>query len=168
LDVFIDFFNFLHDSVAREMNAGSSLEETLNNIQLPLHLKNTNLLQEKYGNLQFNVRGLYQRYSGWFDQNGTHLNPAPAKITAKSFIDAMGGVPVVLEKARVLTKEGNVKLALEYLDLVIDAGTQLKEAHQLKGEVLMEMSKQYNHRMTTNMYRRLGKMELEKVKQLSE
>jgi glyoxylase-like metal-dependent hydrolase (beta-lactamase superfamily II) len=168
LDVFIDFFNFLHDSVAREMNAGSSLEETLNNIQLPLHLKNTNLLQEKYGNLQFNVRGLYQRYSGWFDQNGTHLNPAPAKITAKSFIDAMGGVPVVLEKARVLTKEGNVKLALEYLDLVIDAGTQLKEAHQLKGEVLMEMSKQYNHRMTTNMYRRLGQMELDKVKQLSE
>ena len=168
LDVFIDFFNFLHDSVAREMNAGSSLEETLNNIQLPLSLKTTGLLQERYGSMQFNVRGLHHRYSGWFDQNGTHLNSAPAKVTAKSFIDAMGGAPVVLEKARILAKEGNLKLALEYLDLLIDAGTQLKEAHQLKGEILEKMSNQYNHRMTTNIYRSLSQMEFDKVKQLSE
>ena len=168
LDVFIDFFNFLHDSVAREMNAGSSLEETLNNIQLPLSLKTTGLLQERYGSMQFNVRGLHHRYSGWFDQNGTHLNSAPAKVTAKSFIDAMGGAPVVLEKARILAKEGNLKLALEYLDLLIDAGTQLKEAHQLKGEILEKMSNQYNHRMTINIYRSLSQMEFDKVKQLSE
>ncbi len=167
LNVFIDYFNFLHDSVAREMNAGSSLEETLNNIQLPLSLKKTGLLQERYGSLQFNVRGLYQRYSGWFDQNGTHLNPASAKDTAESFISTMGGAPVVLEKVRVLENEGTLKLALEYLDLLIDAGTQLQEAHQLKGEILKQMSKQYRHRMTTNMYRRLSQMELDKVKQLS-
>jgi alkyl sulfatase BDS1-like metallo-beta-lactamase superfamily hydrolase len=168
LDVFINFFNFLHDSVAREMNSGSSLEETLNNIQLPLSLKTTGLLQERYGSLQFNVRGLYHRYSGWFDQNGTHLNPAPAKETAESFIETMGGAPEVLETARYLEKEGSLKLALEYLDLLVDAGKQLKEAHELKGAVLMKMSSQYNHQMTTNIYRRLGQMELEKAKQLSE
>jgi alkyl sulfatase BDS1-like metallo-beta-lactamase superfamily hydrolase len=168
LDAFIEFFNFLHDSVAREMNAGSSLEETLNNIQLPLNLKLTSLRKEKYGRLQFNVRGLYHRYSGWFDQNGTHLNPAPAKETAKSFVNFMGGGIVVLEKARVHEKNGRLKLALEYLDLLIDAGTHLKDAHELKGAVLVKMSKQYNHRMTSNMYRRLGQMELEKAKQLSE
>ena len=154
--------------IAREMNAGSSLEETLNNIQLPLRLKVTSLLKERYGCLQFNVRGLYHRYSGWFDQNGTHLNPAPAKETAESFINSMGGGTAVLEKARVLEKNGNLKLALEYLDLLIDAGTHLKDAHELKGAVLVKMSKQYNHRMTANMYRRLGQMELEKAKQLSE
>lgn len=168
LDVFIDFFNFLHESVAREMNAGSSLEETLNNIQLPLHLKVTSLLQERYGCLRFNVRGLYHRYSGWFDQNGTHLNPAPAKERAESFINSMGGDSVVLERAHNLEKKGNLKLSLEYLDLLIDAGTQLKDAHALKGSILIKMSNQYNHRMTSNMYRRLGEMELEKAKLLSE
>jgi alkyl sulfatase BDS1-like metallo-beta-lactamase superfamily hydrolase len=168
LDVFIDFFNFLHDSIAREMNSGSSLEETLSNIQLPAHLKGNSLLRERYGCLQFNVRGLYQRYSGWFDQNGTHLNPAPAKDRAESFIDTMGGGVAVLEKALVHEKNGNFKLALEYLDLLIDAGIQLKSAHEAKGAILLKMSKQYNHRMTANMYQRLSQMEFEKAKQLSE
>ena len=168
MDVFIDFFNFLHDSVAREMNAGSSVEEALYNIQLPSRLQNSSLLKQKYGCLQFNIRGLYHRYSGWFDQNGTSLNPAPAKEKAKSFIETMGGAPSVLEKARYLEREGNLKLALEYLDLLVDAGTQLKDAHELKGAVLQKMSKQYRHRMTTNMYRSLSKSELDKVKQLSE
>ena len=75
---------------------------------------------------------------------------------------------MVLEKARILERKGSLQLSLEYLDLLIHAGTQLKDAHKLKGAVLLKMSKQYSHTMTTNMYRRLAQMEFDKVKQLSE
>lgn len=167
LDSIIEYMDFLHESVAREMNAGSSLEETLNNIQLPEHMKSNPMSQERYGCLQFNVRGLYHRYSGWFDQNGTHLNPAPAKEKAENFIKDMGGGKKVLERIQSLQEKSNYKLALEYLDLLIAAGIQLKEAHKMKGSILMQMSTRYTHQITANMYRRLAKMEEKKAAQIS-
>jgi alkyl sulfatase BDS1-like metallo-beta-lactamase superfamily hydrolase len=123
-------------------------------------------LQESYGCLQFNVRGLYHRYSGWFDQNGTHLNPAPAKERAENFIKDIGGGDKVLQRAQSLKKNRNYKLALEYLDLLIDAGALLKDAHETKGAILMEMSNQYRHRIMANMYRRLARTEQNKAKQI--
>jgi alkyl sulfatase BDS1-like metallo-beta-lactamase superfamily hydrolase len=166
LDTVITFLDFLHESVAREMNDGSSLEETLSNIQLPEHMKLNPQLQESYGCLQFNVRGLYHRYSGWFDQNGTHLNPVPSKERAENFIKDMGGEEKVLQRSLSLEKDGNYKLALEYLDLLTDAGIQLKDTHETKGTILMKMSKQYRHRIMANMYRRLARMEQNKAKQI--
>jgi len=167
LDSMINYFDFLHESIAREMNKGSSLEETLNNIQLPDHMRENPFLQERYGNLQYNIRGLYHRYSGWFDQNGTHLNPAPSKERAESFIDAMGGDEKVLQHARDLQQDKNYKLSLEYLDLLISAETKRRDAHQMKSEILMEMSKHYKHKITANMYKRLANMERDKAAELS-
>jgi len=168
LDVVIEYLDFLYESIAREMNAGSSLEETLINIQLPEHMRVNPLLRENYGSLQFNIRGLYHRYSGWFDQNGTHLNPAPAKERAEHFIKDMGGEDTVLQRVQELEQQSNYKLALEYLDLLIAAGSHLKNAYEAKGSILRKMSIDSPHKMTANMYRRLSTMELEKARQLSE
>jgi glyoxylase-like metal-dependent hydrolase (beta-lactamase superfamily II) len=168
LDVVIEYLDFLHESIAREMNAGSSLEETLINIQLPEHMRRNALLRENYGKLQFNIRGLYHRYSGWFDQNGTHLNPAPAKERAEHFIKDMGGGDKVLQRVRELEQKSNYKLALEYLDLLIVAGSHLKNAHETKGSILRKMSIDSRHTMTAKMYRRLATMEDEKARQLTE
>ena len=118
--------------------------------------------------MQFNIRGLYHRYSGWFDQNGTHLNPAPAKERAEHFIKDMGGGDTVLQRVRELEQESNHKLALEYLDLLIVAGSHLKNAYETKGSILRKMSMDSQHKMTANMYRRLSLMEAEKARQLSE
>ena len=148
------------------MNKGSSLEETLSNIQLPDHMRKNSFLQERYGNLNYNIKGLYHRYSGWFDQNGTHLNPAPSKERAESFIEAMGGDEKVLQHAMELQQNKNYKLSLEYLDLLISAETKRRNAHQMKGEILMEMSKHYNHRITANIYKRLANMERDKAAEL--
>jgi uncharacterized sulfatase len=126
------------------------------------------LLRERYGNLQFNIRGLYHRYSGWFDQNGTHLNPAPAKERAEHFIKDMGGGDTVLQRVRELEQKRNYKLALEYLDLLIAAGSHLKNAYETKGSILRIMSTQNRHKMTANMYKRLATMAEDKANQLSE
>ena len=167
LDSMIDYFDFLHESIAREMNNNSSLEETLHSIKLPADMKTNPLLQERYGSLQFNLRGLYHRYSGWFDQNGTHLNPISSKERAQSFIEDMGGDKKVLQQSQELEQNKNYKLALEYLDLLISAETKLKDAHQAKSEILMEMSKHYKHPITINIYKRLANMERNKAAEIA-
>jgi glyoxylase-like metal-dependent hydrolase (beta-lactamase superfamily II) len=77
LGVLIEFFDFIHIAVTDELNRGSSVEEAVSRIKLPATLETSGYLEERYGTLEFAVRGLYHRYSGWFDQNGSHIRPAP-------------------------------------------------------------------------------------------
>ena len=95
------------------------------------------------------------------------MNPVSSKERAQSFIEDMGGDEKVLQQARELEQNKNYKLALEYLDLLISAETKLKDAHQTKSEILMEMSKHYKHRITINMYKRLATMEKNKAAELA-
>ena len=161
LDSGIEYLDFLHRAVAREMNRGSSLEETLENTRLPKRLAENPGLVEAYGCHRFNVEGLYHRYSGWFDQNGTHLDRAPVGELAGEMIADMGGARAVMSKARELQEEGRHRLALEYLDLLLDEDGEDRDAHRLKGQVLLELAKENRgHAMTRNMYLKLSEREL--------
>ncbi|MDP8224564.1 MAG: alkyl sulfatase dimerization domain-containing protein [Candidatus Lernaella stagnicola] len=162
LGVYIGYLNALHRDVIEAMNRGDSLEETLRRATLAPHLRHSPWLRDRYGKHEFNVRGLYHRYSGWFDQNGSHLNSAPSKARAASFIEQMGGGENALAKARQL-RPSQPALALEYLDLLIAAGDHAQAAHGLKGEILLSFSEVYRHSIVANMYRRLGKNEREKA-----
>jgi len=167
LEARINYLDFLHKAVANELNQGSTLEETLENTKLPPPLAHHPLLQDLYLSHEFNVRGLFQMYSGWFDQNGSHLKPAPSKQRAESFIRDMGGAQKVLDRAGGLRAAKDLKLALEYLDLLIAAGERSSEAHRIKSAILDEMSLLYEHKMTANMYRYLAKIELQQAAQKS-
>ena len=79
----------------------------------------------------------------------------------------MGGNEKVLQHARELQQNKNYKLALEYLDLLISAGTKLKDAHQMKSEILMKMSKEHKHQITVTIYRHLANMEKGKAAELA-
>ncbi len=163
LDVRIEYLRFLHDAVAQQMNAGSSLEETIANTALPPHLATHPLLKEEYGNHVFNVRALYHRYSGWFDQDGTHLDPAPAAERARRFIADMGGPKAVLDRAFALADGEQPELALEYADLLIDAGGNAA-AHRLKSDLLLRLGKRHtDHHMTASMYKKLAAIEYERA-----
>jgi alkyl sulfatase BDS1-like metallo-beta-lactamase superfamily hydrolase len=163
LDVRIDYLDFLHKAVFRELNQDSTLEEALANIRLPKRLASDLRVRDAYGSLEFNIRGLYHRYSGWFDRNGTHLKPAAKAHSAKHFIADLGGPERVIRKAKSLRVKGEHELALEYLDLLIAAPDHSQQAHQMKGEILHELSKKYKHAITSNMFQRLGKIEMEKT-----
>jgi glyoxylase-like metal-dependent hydrolase (beta-lactamase superfamily II) len=142
LDTHIAYLRFIHDAVVRELNAGSSLEEALARIEVPKRLMIGPNLHEDYGSDAFNIRGLYHRYQGWFDRNGTSLVAAPARDRAASFVAAMGGRARVLALARDLDDDGEASLCLEYLDLLIALDDDDVDAHALKGEILERMSGQ--------------------------
>lgn len=159
LEARIGYLDFLHQAVIAEINAGATVERAVHNISLPPELANNPLAWDEYGCLAFNVRGLFQQYAGWFDQNGTHLDLTPAEQRAASYVEAMGGGPAVLTRARTLLQRGEPQLALEYLDLLLDAGIETAPAHQLKNQALLRLAKKATHNITEQMYRRLAKLE---------
>ncbi|MCP4656287.1 MAG: MBL fold metallo-hydrolase [bacterium] len=168
LDTTQAFLAFLHDAVTRELDAGSSVEEALDNVRLPSDLAASPYLRQGYGSLEYAVRGLYHRYLGWFDRNATHLRPAPRALRARSFLEAMGGTDRVLAKAERLAAQGDYPLALEYLDLLIDAGPD-RRAHLLKATVLDALAEiKTPNRLLRNMYRRLAIIERRKAGEIAE
>jgi len=163
LDARIAYLGFLHRAVIAEINAGSTAEQAARNIQLPAELAQNPLAWDEYGCLPFNVRGLHQRYAGWFDQNGTHLDPAPAERRAASFIEAMGGGERVLQRAGTLLQRGEPHLAMEYLDLLLDAGDHQAQAHEAKSKALQRLARRSTHNITEQIYRHLAKNEQQRA-----
>lgn len=150
----IELLEYLHHSVMREMNRGSSEEEAVANIRMTREMKQNPHLAERYGTLAFAVRGLYHRYSGWFDQDGSHIKPAPRADRADTFIGHMGGRADVLELATGLIEDGNPAMALEFLDLLIDANDGDYEAHLAKSTALHDLAPLAENKIELNMFRR--------------
>ena len=130
------FFDYLHMAMMREMNVGSTEDEAVANVRLPPALRDSPYLSEGYGTLEFAVRGLHHRYSGWFDQNGSDAAPVNPGRRAADFITLMGGRDILLRQAGMLLEIGDPTLALAYLDLLIDSDASDGDAHQYKARAL--------------------------------
>lgn len=163
LTAHIDFFSFLHEAVAESLNGGQTVDEAVSTIRLPEELATSPYLRERYATLEFAVRGLHHRYSGWFDQNGSNIRLLPAAARARSFVADMGGGPVVLERARELAAEEQASLALHYLDLLIDAGTLEREARVKKAEILTSLAEENTQWVERRMYKRLSIIERQRI-----
>jgi glyoxylase-like metal-dependent hydrolase (beta-lactamase superfamily II) len=163
LDATIDYFNFLNDAVSAELNAGSTLERALENIRVPDDIaENPWLGAERYGCLDFNVKGMFSRYSGWFDQNGTSIDRAPSADKARLFVEDMGGRGDVLARIAALEGVGDRRLALEYVDLLLESDRGDKEAHRIKGRLLRALgAKNGDNPIMRHMYGRLATVEEE-------
>jgi len=161
LDATIGYFDFLNDAIARELNAGSTLEQALANIRVPEELAHDpGLGFEKYGNLNFNVKGLFSRYGGWFDRNGSSLDRAASADKARSFVADMGGRDKVYARVETLEREHEPQLALEYVDLLIALDGADAQAHEAKGRLLNLLAVEHrDNPLMSNMYRRLAKEE---------
>ncbi len=62
-----------------------------------------------YGSLSHNVKGIYQRYMGWFDGNPAHLWEHPPRRIGPRHVEAMGGADAVLDKAYGAYRDGDFR-----------------------------------------------------------
>jgi len=154
INAHIAVLQFIHDAVIRELNRGSTEQEAVDNIRLPRELAKSPYLQERYGTVSFAVRGLYHRYSGWFDQDGSHIKPVPASERADAFIAEMGGRNGVLARAREASADGKPALAMSFLDLLIDANPDDAEAHIEKSNALLQLAPNADNKIERNMFKR--------------
>ena len=60
-----DAILYVHDETVRGMNAGTDVWRLMKTIKLPPELE----IGEGYGAVAWTVRGIYEGYLGWFDEN---------------------------------------------------------------------------------------------------
>ncbi len=123
---------YVFDETIKAINQGKTVEEAVSDIRLPENFTRLPYLKEYYGRVDWAVRGIYHRYTGWYDGRGTNLNPLPSGHLPREIIKLSGGVDKILAYAIEAQKRGEHQLAVELADIVIKAHPDEKIARVIK------------------------------------
>ena len=116
-----DLYAYLHDQTLRLMNSGLNGAEAAEVLVMPPTLDQAWHTHGYYGSVSHNVKAIYQRYLGWFDGNPARLWQHPPVEASKRYVDCMGGVDAVIDKASAYADAGDLRFAAELLDRVVFA-----------------------------------------------
>ncbi|MGY0023271.1 alkyl/aryl-sulfatase [Streptomyces sp. YJ-C3] len=122
-----DLYAYLHDQTLRMINVGMTGREIAEEMRLPPALEGW-ANRGYYGSVSHNVKGIYQRYMGWFDANPAHLWEHPPVEEAKRYVKAMGGRTATVLKAKGFARDGDLRFAATLLNHVVFADPEHKAA----------------------------------------
>ncbi|KAK4093780.1 hypothetical protein Purlil1_2114 [Purpureocillium lilacinum] len=114
-----DYYAYLHNETLRQLNDGQTPLEIAESITMPPSLSTRTNLRGYYGSVSHNVKGVYDRYMGWFDGNPANLwRHAPADEAAR-YVACMGGREATLAKAREWRADGDLRFAATLLNQLV-------------------------------------------------
>lgn len=137
-----DTYKFIHDQTVRMILQGMTPTEIANSIELPEGLGQQFSARGYYGTLQHNAKAVYQHYMGWFDGNPANLHPIPKSQAASKYIELMGGVDTVVEKAQTAYDKGEYQWVAELLNHAVFAEPNHQAAKQLLANAYDQMAYQ--------------------------
>ncbi len=141
LDANIDVIRNLHDQVVDYINEGIHITEMIHKVKIPDHLKNNPYLAPAYSRPEFFTFNVYRWYHGYFDNNPAHLLPRPEKEVMGELLNLIGDSEKILKRAQDLLDQNQAQLALEILDVLIQADPENVEARKLRIELLKTLAK---------------------------
>jgi alkyl sulfatase BDS1-like metallo-beta-lactamase superfamily hydrolase len=111
-----ELYRELHDRTVGLMNEGYDMKEIAEIFEFPPHLAKEWFNLGYYGATVFNVKAVYQKYLGWFDNNPVSLWRLPDKASAALYAKYLRGGGGLLEAARAAYADGEYRWVVEVLD----------------------------------------------------
>jgi len=145
-------YRFIHDQTLRFANMGYNDEEIAEILELPDGLNNSWIIQPNYGALESNVKAVYQKYLGWYDSNPVNLNPIPDAMSAKKYVEYMGGSQSIIQKAVQDYDNGEYRWVAEIVFKVVLAEPENMEARYLCADALEQLGYQADSGIWRNAY----------------
>ena len=128
-----DAVQYLHDETVAGMNAGKDVRTLMAEITLPEHLE----VGQGYGKLAWDVRAIWENYSGWFHHRSTTELYAVGPDAVSADLVELAGADALTERARAHLADGRPLEAIHLAELVTqadpehaDARAVLKDAHE--------------------------------------
>jgi alkyl sulfatase BDS1-like metallo-beta-lactamase superfamily hydrolase len=135
-----DLYGYLHDQTLRLLNKGYVGSEIAELLELPTGLAREWHCREYYGTVSHNVKGIYQRYMGWFDGNPAHLWSHPPEQVAARYVRAMGGAEAVLQEGHRAFAEGDYRWVAELMSHAVFADPSDTRARELEARALEQLA----------------------------
>jgi alkyl sulfatase BDS1-like metallo-beta-lactamase superfamily hydrolase len=131
-----DLYAFLHDQTLRLLNQGYVGPEIAEMIEMPPALDAQWHTHGYYGTANHNVKGIYQRYLGWWDCNPAHYWQHPAEAAATRYVETIGGIDATVAKAQQYADDGDLRFAAELCSHAVFADPTHDGARSLLADVL--------------------------------
>ena len=166
LDANIEVIRSMHDQVVEYINQDMHITEMIHAIKIPDHLKKSPYLKTFYSRAEFFVYNVYRWYHGYFDHNPAHLLPRPEKEVMNEIFELIGDSEKIIKKAEDLLSEGQSQLALEVLDILIQARPDNIAAKQLRVKLLNDIGKDDRCLMSRNVWHYFINKDKQKIRSL--
>ncbi|MFW9943105.1 MAG: alkyl sulfatase dimerization domain-containing protein [Candidatus Thorarchaeota archaeon] len=137
----IEVIRALHDQVVDHINKGTHITEMIHEVKIPEHLKKIPHLQASYSRPEFFVFNVYRWYHGYFDENIAHLLPRPEKEVMSEIYKLIEDPEKILKRAGELLDQDQAQLALEILDILIQADPENIKARRMRIKLLEKIGK---------------------------
>lgn len=143
----------LHEQTVRLMNEGATLDTIIHTVRAPEHLEDRPFLRPVYDDSQYIVRNIWRLYGGWYEGNPARLRPAPETQQAEEIAKLAGGVSALIERARELLKQGDLRLACHVIEWAAAAMPKDKAVHKLRADIYGRRTEEERALMTTGIFR---------------
>ncbi len=147
-----DLYRVLHDQTVRLMSHGLKPAEIAEGFQMPEGLAKRWHARGYYGTVSHNVKAVYQRYLSWYDAHPANLHSLPPVPVAKKYIDYMGGMDAVLQRARADFDKGEYRWVAEVMKHAVYAEPDHAAARELAAAALEQMGFQAESATWRNAY----------------
>ena len=137
-----DLYGYLHDQTLHLANEGVTIKEIHNELEVPEVLAHEWYNRGYHGSYSHNVRGIINRYLGFFDMNPANLNKLSPTDSAPRYVAALGGSDKVLTLARKAFDEGEYRWGAELLNHLIFAEPDHRDAALLQADMFEQMGYQ--------------------------
>ena len=110
-----DAVQYVHDQTVAGMNAGKTIYELMEEIQLPPHLE----LNQAHGRVSWGVKSIWEYYATWFHfDRTTELYPvSPFEVYPE--VVELAGIDALVERANVHIAAGRPVHALHLLEIAL-------------------------------------------------
>lgn len=131
-----DSIQFLWDQTVRGMNAGLTLGELVESVQLPERFREHYYTTEFYGMAQHHVRQIHGGVRGWFDGDAVNLFPLPEADEARRIVDGFGGRDIVVAQADAALAHDDVQWAAQLATYLLRLDRSDTDARRIKAAAL--------------------------------
>ncbi|MBX7168966.1 MAG: MBL fold metallo-hydrolase [Pirellulales bacterium] len=129
---------YVHDAVVQGMNDGKDVFTLMQEIKLPADLD----VGEAYGKVDWSVRGIYEGYVGWFDQNPASMYDQSPTAGDVELARLAGGPDKIVTRAQELIASGQAVVALRLIDAALALDNKHQPAWQARLDALKVLQKQ--------------------------
>ena len=135
-------YQYINNQTLYCINQGMTAAEISRTLTLPDRLDKVWYCRQYYGTLSHNIKAVYQRYMGWYDANPVNLNPMTPEDTAKKWVEYLGDVDAVLEKARADFEKGEYQWVAQVTKELVYADPANQAARDLCADALEQLGYQ--------------------------
>ncbi len=135
-----DAMQFVHDQTVRAMNEGLAPEAIVERVKLPASLAGKPWLAERYGRVDWSVRGVFDAYLGWFGGDAADLSPLTRRERAEHLVALAGGSEKLRDRATAALDANDPRWALELAGHLLVLGEFSDVARRVRASALRALA----------------------------